>query len=324
MKTIVPAKENIAKLWGHPKPKADVQYRPMKYLLKTQIEDGMLVHNVVTGQMIALTCEEALQFNNHSGAHVISEMVSGHFLVPIDFDEHQQVFNLREILRKFDSSKKYPITQYVILPTTGCNARCYYCFEQGTKVLTMSKETAIETVDYIDRSCGEGRSVKIVWFGGEPTVAANRIDDISRGLKDRGISYSSSIITNGYLFDEQLADKAKSLWNLHTAQISVDGTEENYNRIKSYVYVGSNPYQRVLKNIGLLLDREVHVSLRMNFDRSNYTDFPKLLEEIIVRYSEEEKSFCALLHTRSLQIIQMSILLGTFVMIAGVHRCKRS
>lgn len=34
------------------------------------------------------------------------------------------------------------ITNYTILTTTGCNARCFYCYEKGTKPVTMTAETA--------------------------------------------------------------------------------------------------------------------------------------------------------------------------------------
>jgi hypothetical protein len=66
--------------------------------------------------------------------------------------------------------------------------------------------------------------------------------------------------------------------------ICVDGTEKNYNEIKSFVNVQDNPYQRVLRNIGLLLDQGISVSLRMNFDIGNYQDFKDILEEARKRF----------------------------------------
>ena len=54
----------------------------------------------------------------------------------------------------------------------------------------MSTKTAQDVVRFIERSCGNS-PIRIRWFGGEPTVAADRIDQISQGLCDCGVKYSS-------------------------------------------------------------------------------------------------------------------------------------
>ncbi len=191
---------------------------------------------------------------------------------------------MRKILRKLEDQKKNPgITHYTIFPTTACNARCYYCFEQGVRKETMTEQTANEVVKFIQRN-SQGQKVWIRWFGGEPTVAANRISQICKGLRQYNIEFSSKITTNGYLFDEKLVVEACMLWNLESVMISVDGTEERYNRVKAFVNVHESPYQRVLNNIGLLLSHGVRVNLRMNFDRQNYMEFRELLMEAKRRY----------------------------------------
>lgn len=286
MKTIVPAKENIAKLWGHPKPKEDVQYRPMKYLLKTQVEDGTLVHNVVTGQLVLLSEEETKAFDKLPNGYtpMLDELIQNHFVIPEAFDEHKSVFQLKTILRKLDDSKPKPITGYTILPTTNCNARCFYCYEANAEHVNMTEETARETVDFIVKHSG-GEKVALSWFGGEPTIASNRIDFICRELQEAGIEYSSSMISNGYLLNAEMADRAKDLWKLKRIQITLDGTEEIYNRVKAYKAVEGSPYKTVLANIAGLLEREISVSVRMNLDRYNAENLRELINELIERFS---------------------------------------
>ena len=53
MKTIKEPKKNIALLWKPPRIREAV-YRPMKYLLRAQVEDGLLLYNVVTSEMVLL------------------------------------------------------------------------------------------------------------------------------------------------------------------------------------------------------------------------------------------------------------------------------
>lgn len=290
MNTIVEPKEHIARLWGKQKIKEGETYRMMRYVLKAEHEGTTLLHNVVTGQLVALEDAEAKVFNALPVTYSdkIEQLVSKHYLVPEGYDEHQQVVSLRKILRMLSVSKgEQSITKYSILPTTACNARCYYCFEQGVVPHTMNEETAGDIVDFINVMHGDGNKVYITWFGGEPTVASNRISQISKGLTEHGIEFESTIVTNGYLFDEALADTARGLWKLTSAQIAVDGTERNNNEIKSFVNAKDNPYHRVLRNIGLLLERSISVNLRMNFDLNNHEDFHGLLNDLKNMYGDK-------------------------------------
>ena len=115
-----------------------------------------------------------------------------------------------------------PITHYTILPTTACNARCYYCFEKGTKVETMTEQTANDVVEFIKKHHG-GEKVSILWFGGEPSLCPNRITQISNGLRVNGVKFVSQMISNGYAFDEGLVEEAVNNWNLRFIQITFDG-----------------------------------------------------------------------------------------------------
>lgn len=290
MKTIVGPRESINRLWGKQRINETDVYRLMQYVIRVDHDGKVLLHNAVTGQLVELEQAEIELLNkqpmNYDSG--MEQLVTGHYLVPDDYDEHDQVVKLRNILHKLfitQTAGSQAITRYTILPTTACNARCYYCFENGVRFTTMSEQTADETVKFIAEHCGEEKKVSIRWFGGEPTVAANRIDQICKGLVEHGIRYSSSMTTNGYLMDEETIPKAKALWHLKDVMITVDGTERNYNEIKSYVSAKEeSPYQRVLRNVGLLLDHGIKVALRMNFDICNYQDFGDLLKEAAERY----------------------------------------
>ena len=284
MQTIVEPKQHIDKLWGKQRIKEDASYRLMKYVLRVDYEGKVLLHNVVTGQLVVLDPDEAEALNKTPIANslVIEQMVTKHYLVPEEYDEHQQVVNLRTIVRTlYEAESPHDITTYTILTTTACNARCYYCFEHGAKIVTMSEETANNVIQYIVKHCGKQKTVNIAWFGGEPTLTPDRIDQICTGLRNSGISYSSRITTNGYLLDESLISRAKSLWNLKSVSISMDGVGERYNSIKSYINPKEDPFRKVLKNIGCLLGQEINVNVRLNFDQNNYMDFEPLIHEIL-------------------------------------------
>lgn len=291
MITIVEPKEYIDKLWGKQRIERGENYRLMQYVLKIEHDAVLLLHNVVTGQLVILEQKEADVISRLPAEHNsdMDALIADHFLVPLEYDEHEQVLNLRSILQKLtDAKPKTAVTNYTILPTTACNARCYYCFEKGTKFHTMTAETANDVVKYIVENCGDQKEIVITWFGGEPTVAANRIDQISEGIRKQGVKFRSAMITNGYLFDEEMVNRAKRLWNLKSLQITVDGTEESYNKIKAYPGVKGSPYRRVMRNIGLLLNAGIIVGLRMNYDLSNYKEYYSLVEEAIERFGQHK------------------------------------
>lgn len=282
MRTILAAKESIAQLWGHPKPK-DTAYRLMKYLLRVEVEDGVLLHNCVTRQLILLTNGEAEILTNLPAkpTESMQELIADHFLVPEDFDEYRSVNQLRRIYQS--RSTGTAIDHYEILPTTFCNAHCFYCYESDYPRIHMTEETANKVIDYIDEH-REGRRVRIGWFGGEPLVGIKRIDQISQGLKDRGVPFAASMITNGYLFDEEIIKRSVDLWNLQRVQITLDGTEDTYNRVKAYAEAKGSPFRRVMRNIDLLAENKVLVNIRLNVDFYNKDDIRALIEELGERY----------------------------------------
>ena len=283
MITIVEPKEAIDRLWGKQKINERETYRLMRYVLRINCDGKELLHNVVTGQLVALDSDEKTNIDKLPISYEtwMGQLIEGHYLVNDQCNEHRQVVNLREILRRVDETQsKSGVSNYIILPTTTCNAHCYYCYQHGIKSETMSVETANDVVKYIKKYCPDDM-VWIRWFGGEPTLAVPVIDQICEGLNKNSINFISRMTTNGYLIDKGLIEKMKRDWHLKQIMISLDGSERNYNSIKSFNDTHDNPYRRVLQNVKLLLEHDIYVSLRMNFDKRNYMDFNELLKDVI-------------------------------------------
>lgn len=282
VKTIKEPAKNIALLWQRPKP-TQVLYRPMKFLLKALVEDGLLLYNVVTSEMVLLDSTEAPFFDGNAEKYIptMDELIARHFLVPEDFDENRSVQQLRALLKKLNPSKR--VSGFTILPTTECNARCYYCFESDHPRCTMTDQIVADTVAYIADKC-KGGPIEITWFGGEPLVGAKQITQICNGLRKKEIKFRSSIVSNAYLFDENLIQVAKNEWNVTVAQVTLDGTEKVYNKAKAYVQPRENPYCRVLQNIDALLDQGIAVNIRLNVTANNIADLYELVDELADRF----------------------------------------
>lgn len=286
MQIIKKAKSNIEKLLGSQKLK-EADYRLMKYTLTDVKGDDVLLYNVITGELISLNKEESefIETLPCRLSEKYSELIEKHFLVPVDYDEKRTVNQLRKILGVMES--KRAVTGYTILPTTYCNARCFYCYECNYEHIHMSEETAHRAVEYmIEHS--KGNRISIGWFGGEPLVGAKIITLISKELTDKGIEFSSSMISNGALFDEELVKRAAELWKLKSVQITIDGTEDIYNKVKDYINFKGSPYKRVLNNICLLSKAGIRVSIRINLGFHNDEDTKDLIEELSEYFKEYE------------------------------------
>ena len=265
----------------------DKKYRKFFYLSECPVDGGSLFLNTITYELLFLSNDEIKLLNNPNiDCEITRYLAQQYFLVPEDFADKklaEQVINARIQIQNIYTNP--PFSFFVILTTTGCNARCFYCFEQGAKVSNMTEQTAHDVADFIKRK-GD-KKVRIQWFGGEPLVNVKAIDTISKDLKEMNIDYSAKMVTNAYLLDEDTIKKAVKLWKLSEVQITLDGTEEIYNKTKNYVYKNvDSPFKRVLNNIENSLKAGIQTNIRLNMDEHNADDLFVLSEMLIEKFSK--------------------------------------
>jgi len=280
MQVIIPTTSLVEQIVGRQKRTDGKPYRLMTYVVQQPVDDGMLLYNTLTCSLVLLTPDEAADIM------VQQELIDRWFLVPQEHDDQKLCRQVRQMAALLKPAAK-AITGYTILTTTGCNARCFYCYEKGTKPVTMTAETADKVVRYIVKHRGDEK-VKIRWFGGEPLVNVKVIDQICTELREQDVPFRSTMVSNGYLFDADTVQRAKDLWQLQQVQITLDGTEQTYNRVKDYVYRGVNAFERVLQNIGMLTAVGIHVSIRLNVDKHNVSEMAELVQLLHQRFGTNE------------------------------------
>ena len=256
--------------------------RLIKYCIPLQVEEGVLLFNLLTRELVLLTEEE---YRNPTSLEYLWDRW---FVVPAETREMELVDFCRLVLRAHQKKEKN-ITRYIIYTTTECNARCFYCFQHGTAKVTMTQETAGKVRDYILTHCG-GERVRLQWFGGEPLMNPDVIDTVCDGLCQAGVEFDSYLVTNGYLLNDDMIRRAKERWNLHSVQITLDGTEKVYNRCKAYVDAARSPYQVVLENLERLRNTSVSIWVRMNLDLHNADDLLDLVDELGCRFKERKNT----------------------------------
>lgn len=239
-----------------------------------------LMKNLFSGEIVRLTDEEFAK------PECVQQLVMRRFIVPDDYDETAKYLETVRLVRLMQPERP-GLKTYTILPTTGCNARCTYCYEQGYAVSTMTPETADRIAEFICSTRCDGR-VKLRWFGGEPLLGHKNISRICGELEKRGVDFRSEMITNASLMTKQLAHEAKVLWRLEKVQVSLDGEKSDYTLRKQYIDPARHNYDVVMQAIHFLADEDIKVQLRVNFDKENLANMQSFIDEM-----ESEFGGCA-------------------------------
>lgn len=140
--------------------------------------------------------------------------------------------------------------EYILFLTYRCNLTCEYCFaknlvsnrEKNTVFVTQEKIKSI--CKYIEKDIRVNHREKnsIVFFGGEPSLVPDIIDEIIEQTSHLKLNYS--IYTNGLLLDK-FPDYI--LKKLQTILVAIDGDKNSHERFKP---VGS--YERIIDNVQTL------------------------------------------------------------------------
>ena len=154
-----------------------------------------MIYNCLTKELVEL----------NDGDDLFSEYFLKHlFIVPTVFREDMLAMMIRNVLESQLKRKINPLG-YTIFTTTACNARCFYCYEKDDPKKPMSEKTALDVSEFIAKNYnktkesngGSVQDVTLSWFGGEPLFRKKCINIICERLKESGIPYRSSMISNG-------------------------------------------------------------------------------------------------------------------------------
>lgn len=128
-----------------------------------------------------------------------------------------------------------PITQLELILTEACNLRCRYCFEAemlGSK--SMSTAVGRKAIDLLLAYSSKERQLFVTFFGGEPTLRLEAMEDIARYARRQtaldGKEINFNMTTNGTLLTEPvIAVLAEHRIN---ALLSLDGLAAAHDRFR--------------------------------------------------------------------------------------------
>lgn len=172
--------------------------------------------------------------------------------------------NYRMIERMQDSS-----LDLVIHTTKNCNFRCKYCslnFESSN----MSSEIQNDIVSFIRYNINKYSSVNLSWFGGEPLMAIDVIENISEQVKEictrAKKPFTANVTTNGYLMS---LDNVKKLLehNVFHYAVTIDGIGEYHDKHRC-LSSGAPTFDRIIANLidikNNIKSRGLSITIRSN------------------------------------------------------------
>lgn len=146
---------------------------------------------------------------------------------------------------------KEDVVGITLMLVQGCNLACSYCFgDEGSyyDAGKMTKEVAFAAIDYlVDHTSKE--KVLVTFFGGEPLLAVDLIEQIIDYCKTKDKVFTFSMTTNGTLVNDEISKLIVD--NKISTIISIDGNKEK-NDINRYYKNGKGSYNETIKQTEFL------------------------------------------------------------------------
>ncbi len=245
-------------------------------------EGNFLAFNAITGALGVLTSEKydvyqrlVAKLTNESSKNLDQEeqellghLQYGHFVVDKDQPEMDWLkFRYRK--SRYDSTS----LGLIVAPTMACNMACPYCFE-GNKRGRMSPRIVESLIAFVEKQAGDLKDVSITWYGGEPLLAFDVIEDITESMLELAGEYKFSyectgMITNGYLLDNKTVDRIVEM-NMGEVQVTIDGPARVHD-IKRPLKNGQGSFDTILANLQYAADK-IPVVVRVNLDKDFTSD----------------------------------------------------
>lgn len=274
------------------------------YVVAIPGSDDCLVYNFNTGALLRLNRAQKVLFDlapHLSQDHpVVRRWRELGFLS--DRDELEE---LKEQVRtRYDdyADRTDKVLRLTLHVTSLCNFACPYCF-QARRSGHMAQEVQNQVVRLTEAKLEQGgyERMTVDWFGGEPLLAADIIDDLGHRLMDvaarHDAGFSSNIHTNAYLLDQAMVDLLEGV-NCRFAVITLDGFGPDHDKTR-HLHDGGATFERIMGNLSTIKTSMI-LNVRSNLHAGNYASYGELkatIEAMAERTGNEMRCSPAPVHT---------------------------
>jgi uncharacterized protein len=263
-------------------------YRPSRYNVAAKLSNGdWALYNSLTGTRIriaagALTAAQASSIERCASAEaepltasLHQELISLGFFLPVGVDELAIATG-----RHYEVARNSLTRRVTVILTRACNLGCVYCYQDKEK--KSARDDLQRVQRFLRRQIKSNGLLQITWFGGEPLLRLSVIRQLSVFVQEecakKGCRYGATMSTNGVRLTETVIKDLKAL-GLRSVQISLDGPRAIQEKRRPSLK-GLPTYDTILANVGLALDRDIEVVIKVIVDKENANHIPELFEDL--------------------------------------------
>lgn len=197
---------------------------------------------------------------------VLDCLFNSGYLVDSNIDETQELKCLKEQIINQEET-----LLLIIYVTEKCNFRCVYCCEEY-QLSSLDPSVQDDVLLFIEIALDKHRHLQIEWFGGEPLLHPEIIINMSTRIldicKEKKVSYTANITTNGYFLSPELLI---TLTKLHVIsyQITIDGMSSTHDQ-QRMLCDGRGTWDKIIGNLRGIRD-QVKTNLFNIMIRTNIT-----------------------------------------------------
>jgi uncharacterized protein len=191
------------------------------------------------------------------------------------------------------SSLANNVLHLILMPTEACNFRCVYCYEDF-QYKRMEPWVVRGVKSWLERRAPELTSLTLSWFGGEPLLARDLVEEMmvdAKRIQDtHGIQQLySNMTTNGYTLTPTVLERLLKL-GVSDYQISFDGPKEFHDR-KRLRADGKGTFDRIWGNIEAArqVSGEFTITVRVHVDHENREAMPKFIDQFATSFADDQR-----------------------------------
>lgn len=267
-------------------------YKPSMFNYQMQHEDSLVLYNSFQGtkSICCVGMEKMPKISRWMLEKRLSNIDDPDFLTLCEkgyfVPETTNEYNKRSLL--YAQYVCDPVLSLVVHTTKECNFRCQYCYLNFENKM-VSGEVQESIVKFIQKNLYRFGSVRISWFGGEPLLGMDTIENISQKVmricEKAKKPYFSSITTNGYLLTPQNIEKLIK-YNVTSYTITIDGLAQTHDQLR--FLKGKKPtFDKIISNL-LYIKNNIRCSKLRVVIRTNLTrEIAKYIDQYYDFYNEK-------------------------------------
>ncbi len=270
-----------------------MEYKTSRYLNVIDLGDSVLLFNGVNGCLDELSGKTADILRSGDSARLVTLdpagietlLKRGHITTLSPEEELARFKELSGALHK-NLEKNSQYGGIMLLMSYNCNLACKYCYQQEHRPHKSKAVMTTELVENIfERNLSkiipgaDHQQFKVSFYGGEPFLPSN--EAVIRKTLGYAKKYGmrSDAISNATMVDRMPDIFGDEPGFVNQVQVSLDGSKELHDASRIPVS-GESTYDKIVRNISMLLERKTRVHIRLNLDRRTLASVPALIKDL--------------------------------------------